>query len=167
MKDSRPGAARAFSLVEVAISTIVIGVMYAAVLNTVAAAKLTQAATADRIRGHELAQQLLTEILLLPYVDPQDNSEFGPASAEAAASRGQFDDVDDYHRYSESPPKHSDGSDMADLAGWSRTVTVIRANTNDLTAAATIETGAKRITVQVLRGTKVVAEAAALRTNVD
>ncbi len=155
-----------FSLVEVAISIVIISVMYAAVLNTVAAARVTQSATTDQVRGHELAHELLAEIALLPYVDPQDASEFGPGSVERAAGRVQFDDVDDYHQYTESPPKFADGTAMSDLAGWGRAVTVERVSASNL-AATNVETGAKLITVQVLRGSKIVASASVLRTNVD
>ena len=157
---------RGFSLVEVAISIVIISVMYAAVLSTVAAARVTQVATTDQVRGHELAHELLAEIALLPYVDPQDASEFGPGSVEGAVGRVQFDDVDDYHKYTESPPKFADGTAMSGLAGWSRAVTVERVHASNL-AATNTETGAKLITVQVLRGSKTVAIASVLRTNVD
>lgn len=157
---------RGFSLVEVAISIVIISVMYAAVLNTVAAARVTQIATTDQVRGHELANELIAQIVLLPYVDPQDAGEFGPGSVEGAVGRAQFDDVDDYHKYTESPPMFTDGTAMPDLAGWTRAVTVQRVSASSL-AAGNVETGAKLITVEVLRGSKTVAIAAALRTNVD
>ena len=61
-----------FTLVEAAISIVLVSVMLVAALNTVGAAKLGQQKTAARGRAHLLAQELMSEIMRQDYADPQD-----------------------------------------------------------------------------------------------
>lgn len=67
-----------------------------------------------------LAHSLLQEVLTRQYADPGGGSGFGLDADELASDRSTFDDVDDFHGYSESPPTLADGSaiDGFDDFGW-------------------------------------------------
>ncbi len=74
----------------------------------------------------------------------------GTETGEGTSTRSDFDDVDDYHSWSASPPQSKDGTDLPDYDGWTRSVTVEWVNVNSPGGtAANSETGAKRITVTV------------------
>ncbi len=139
---------RAFSLVEATISVVIVSVMLVAALNTVPAAKLGGRKTADRGKGMLLAQALMSEILVQDYQEPVDTPVFGRES-ESGGDRANYDDVDDYDGWSSSPPEYKDGTQIANLAGWKRSVAVVWVNATDLSVTSGSETGVKRITVTV------------------
>ena len=61
-----------FTLVEAAISTVLVSGLLVAALNTVGATKLGQQNTAERGHGYLLAQELMSEIMRQDYADPED-----------------------------------------------------------------------------------------------
>ena len=157
---------RAFSLVEVTVSIAIVGVMLVASLHTVGMAKRTQRIMGDQGRGQLLAQQLMSEILTQLYADAVTGfGSFGLEEGEAATGdRSLFDDVDDYDGWSASPPQHQDGTEISELRGWTRSVSVTWVNSLNLSQICGNDTGVKRITVTVRRGDQVVASLVALRT---
>lgn len=158
------GRVRAFSLAETAVSTIVVGVMLVAALNTVGASRVSQRKTGDRTRGMLLAQQMMTEILQQHYEEPGGGG-FGLNGGEAGdGSRSLWDDVDDYDGWSASPPERKNGTVMANFGGWERNVSVDRVKPDDLQSPTGTERGVKRITVIVKRNNVPVASLVAIRT---
>ena len=89
---------RGLSIVEAAISIVLVGVMLVAALNAAGASKLALTKLGDRGRGMLLAQELMTEILAMEYEDsafPEGN--FGRGAAEnATGDRSLYDDVVDF-----------------------------------------------------------------------
>ncbi len=157
-----------FTLIETVVSVGIVGVMYVAALHTVGSARITEAITADNRRGHELAQQLLAEITPLPYWDPVGGGAIlGPGGPEVTGNRSLFNDVDDYHKWSASPPQRKDGGIIAGFDGWTRSVMVEWVDPRNLKSVRSSETNLKRITITVSRGKKVVATMVTLRGNVD
>ncbi len=120
--------------------------MLVATLNAVGAVFRTRLAARQRQQGEVLARELMAEIFKVSYSDPQGGTGFGPDAGETGATRAAFDDVDDYHNYSESPPADKDGNLLPGYNGWSRQVTVQRVEPVSLEPAAT-DTGLMRITV--------------------
>lgn len=156
-------------MIESIMAILIISVMYVAALNTVGASRVSEALIANQRKGHQLAQQLLSEIVMLPYVDPVfDSGALGPSSAEAATGdRSLFNDVDDYHLWTEGPPQNKNGSVMSDLSEWKRAVVVAWVDPSNIEQTRSGETNLKRITVTVsLRG-KTVATLQAIRAKVD
>jgi hypothetical protein len=151
-------------MVEVVASSALIGLMLVAALSTVSASRMGTRKTADHSRGMLLAQQLLEEILAQSYEEPVDPPSFGRESGESAVSRAAFDDVDDYHGWSASPPQYKDGTVAVDLSGWQRSVIVERVKPTDLSQVVFVESGAKRITVRVARDDVDVGSLLAIRT---
>ena len=137
-----------FTLIEAVISMFIVSIMTVAVLNT-----LGSAAVADRMHAAQrcrpaLAMQLMAEVLATRYVDGTD-PVFGPETGEAGTSRANFDDVDDYHGWSSSPPEQRDGTAISGLTGWTRAVTVQYVSPSDVGTVVGANQGLKRITVTV------------------
>jgi len=143
----RACGSRGFTLVEAVISTVIVAVMFVAALNTVGAARVAQHKASLVGRGRMFAESLLAEILQQSYQEPGTTWVFGREAGESDTIRTAYDDVDDYHGWTESPPTAKDGTALPNSASWSRTVTVEWVNALDPTQVSGTETGAKRITV--------------------
>ncbi|MCC6661168.1 MAG: type II secretion system protein [Phycisphaerales bacterium] len=142
----------AFTIVEAALSTIVIGVMLVAALNTVGASRASQARNADRSRAVELAGSLMAEITAQAYEDgllPTGN--FGLPLAKVTGDRSRFNDVDDYDAWTETPPRTKSGGVIPGFDAWTRSVRVRWVNPANPDVTSLVDTGAKRITVTVAR----------------
>jgi len=137
----------AFTLVEAVISTIIVSVMLVAALSTAGASRLIQYKVSLSNHGRLLAEQLLAEVVQHDYQDANESIVFGPEADESAATRADFDDVDDYNGWSAGPPVAKEGAELANVTGWQRTVTVQWVDPLDTTQVEASETGAKRITV--------------------
>lgn len=138
-----------FTLVEAVISLIIVATMFVAALNTVGTSRFSQHKSSLSSRGRLLAESLMTEILRLDYLDPDGQSVFGLESGESAGTRADFDDVDDYHGWSSSPPVEKDGTLIPGLTGWKRSVTVEWVGPLDVTQVRVTETNVKRVTVAI------------------
>jgi type II secretory pathway pseudopilin PulG len=152
------------TLVEVVISTIVVALLFVAALRAVSSSKLTQVRTTDRARAHQLAMDLLAEVLTCAYQDPDGLALFGPESDEDITSRGAFDDLDDYHNWTASPPQDKGGTALTEFEGFSRTVEVQWVQPEDLSQTSRTATGVKRITVSVARADYPLASVVAYRS---
>lgn len=147
----RPTPRRAaFTLVEAAISMVIIAVMVVAALETVGAAAKARALTLDRRIGSTLSHDLMAEVLQNAYVEPIDTPNFGRESGESGGSRANYDDVDDYDGWSESPPVTKADATIPGFSGWSRAVTVRQVVPATMTVVgSSTDTGLKQITVTV------------------
>lgn len=158
------GSRTGFTIVEAVISMVIVAVMLTVALNVVGASRLTQQRVSLVNRGHLLADALLSEVLAQDYQEPVDVSVFGRESGEAAASRTNYDDVDDYAGWSSSPPLAKDGTILANSVGWKRTVQVEWVGVSDPGQIEAVETGVKRVTVTAEYGGVPQARLVALRT---
>jgi hypothetical protein len=148
---------------------MIAGIMIVASLNSLGAATRSAMSTGNRAIAVGLADDLMSEILPLPYLDPNGTTTFGPDGSESAGPRSVFDDIDDFNGWNQSPPKNRDGTTIPDRADWRRRVDVVRVTPTNPTVATSGSTdaGAKRIRVVIeYRGT-VLAEQFAIRTNVQ
>ncbi|MCH8030680.1 MAG: LamG domain-containing protein [Bacteroidetes bacterium] len=88
----------------------------------------------------------------------------GLETGEDTGDRSRFDDIDDYHGWSASPPQEKDGTTMSHLTGWEREVVVLYVQDDDPAKDVAKDEGAKLITVTVKHDDVLVAELEALRT---
>jgi hypothetical protein len=170
------------TLFESVISVVIVGLMLVAALNTVGAARLGRYKMNLRRQGHLLAASLMSEILQQEYLEP-DYTEgqsltfdaggilqlppgvsLGPDDGETDGTRKAFDDVDDYHGWSASPPADKQGTVIPGLNGWARSVKVALANPADLSLPALKDRGAKQIVVTVTNDGATVAELVAVKS---
>ena len=139
---------RGTSLIEVAVSTLIVGLLLVAATRTVGAVFRTQAATANLYDGTALCKELLTEIMQSYYEDPEDPG--GPIAleiGEVVGTRQDWDDVDDYDNLVETPPVDRQGNPIAGYNGWTRAVSVDYVNANDPENPVGTDEGLKRIIV--------------------
>ena len=137
----RPSGAKGFTLLEVIVAIVIIGVGLAGVLSVFNANVQHSADPVVRKQLMAVAEEMLEEIALRPYAGPSKETDAG-------CGRSTFDDISDYHLY---PANHQvcdvEGVPIAALAGYTLDVTVTDAALNGVTAA-------KRIAVQVARGSE-------------
>jgi len=142
-------ARRAFTLVEAILAIVIVSVMAVAILYTFGSGAKGRSVQTAAAVADGLAARLLSEIIQTRYSNPDGPNTFGPETAEINGTRSAFDDVDDYHGWTESPPKKKDGSTLPGLTGWQRSVTVENVDPATLAPAGATDTGLKRITVTV------------------
>lgn len=156
---------RAFSLVEAALSVLLVGGLVVAATDGVGRVAQARLAAAQQERGVALAQRLMSEILALPFADASaGNTLIGrDGGAEAIADRSTLNDVDDADGLDESPLKDWSGDVINDTSGWRWTATVTWVDPSTLARSLT-QTGVKRVSVTVYRGARKVTTLDALRT---
>jgi hypothetical protein len=134
-------------------STFLVGMVLVTATATSGTSMRMQTKAAERAKAGYLAHALIGEMLELSYMQPgQTSSPIGLDTGESATSRANYNDVDDYNGWNDSPPQNKDGSVMSDLANWSRRVVVEWVSPATLTQASpgsSTETGMKRLTVTV------------------
>lgn len=154
---------RALTIIEVTVSMLVVSSMLVASLYAVAASRMTTTKGRDRMTAGALADDLLGFIYALPYSSPS-GSILGIELGDIVGNKTTFDDVDDFHNWSESPPTTSAGVAIAGLTGWERTVTVEWVTLADPSVVQGTESGLKRITVVARKNGVELARRSALRT---
>lgn len=140
---------RGISLVEVMISTLLVGLVLSASLTTVGNAVSLRGQTLEYQTGPALARSLMIEVLQQAYTDPESpDGPIGLETGELSTTRSGFDDVDDFNGWNTNSPERDDGSALGYGTGWQRNVTVSFV-TPDTMAASIPDTGLKQITVTV------------------
>ncbi len=155
---------RGLSLIEVVVSTLIVGVLLVAALNTLGAVFRSQRLIATRLTGPGLAYELMGEILSLPYEDPENPGGWQGDSGESGGDRADFDDVDDYDDWSASDPEDKDGVEHPGYVGWERTVQVKWVRVNAIATTSFSDSGLKLITVTVTDPDGVATQIRALRS---
>jgi len=147
--DNIPRARRkGLTLIEGMVSTVIVSTMLVMVLNTLGSSVRGKEIRQAKSRGPTLAQQLMAEILQANYKDADETPVFGREASETGTTRSSFDDVDDYHNWS-SAPEEKDGTAIANLSGWNRSVTVQYVQPSSPTTVSSSDQGIKRITITV------------------
>jgi type II secretory pathway pseudopilin PulG len=167
MTYSQRNTRRALTLVEVVASTMIVGLMAVATLNSLGAATRSADSIGNRAVAAGLADELMAEIVQQPYRDPGGSSVFGREGGEAASPRSVFDDVDDYDGWNASPPQYRDGTVIPDRANWRQRVEVVRTLPANPVQTSNTEQGAKRIRVIIQFKNETLVTLDALRTDAD
>jgi prepilin-type N-terminal cleavage/methylation domain-containing protein len=113
---------RGFTLTEAMMAVVVLGIAVASLLLPFISGAAVRAEGVNRTLAARLASDLMEQILRLPFHDPNDETSYslGPES-------GDFDNIDDYHGYTEpqGQVKDADGAFFTDsaYANFSRSVT--------------------------------------------
>lgn len=149
------------TLIEVAISTVLVGVVLVASLETVGSALRTARSGEDIANGQALAENLLAEVMAMPFEDVDGTPLFGIEADEnnSPSSRSEFDDLDDYDGWSEGPPQLKNGAVVGSLVGWTRSVSV-----NEITDNASDSFGLREAVVTVTNFYGITYQLSALRS---
>jgi len=161
---TRSRAPAGFTMIEAVVSVLIVAVLLTASLYATGAAGTLRYKTADGAIGSFLASGLMGEIMTLAYEDPNKVPVFGLEPGESPATRSNYDDVDDYNGWTESPPADRNGVALPGLSGWQRSVKVEWVMASDPNQVSMVETGAKRVTVTVKHGSIPVGTYVAVRT---
>lgn len=155
---SRHSTHRAFTLIEVTLATLMVGLLLVAAMKVVGQATSGQVLNGERNQAALLAGWLMAEIVELPYAEPVQSPVFGPEPGETTGgTRAAFDDVDDYHGWSASPPVDKQGTPLANGTGYTTSVTVDYVHPDNLNNAQVSDLGVKRVRVTVSRAGKILA----------
>lgn len=153
------------TIVEVMVSSLLVGLVLVASLNTLGSVSITRRNAISLQVGPCLANDMMSEIMQKAYADPEiPNSPIGLDSSESAGLRGTFDDIDDYNGWSQLNPLREDGSALGYAAGWKREVSVEHVVVDTL-ASSSGSTGLKRIIVAVTSPDSVTTTQEALRSS--
>jgi len=158
-------AMRGFTIAEVCVSVLIVGMMLAAAAQTLGQSSTLQFHISERTRAKQLARALLAEILQQTYVETVGTPTFGP---EAGETRATYDDVDDYNGLSETSPISKAGASLnvPFSSTWKRTVNVVWANPSTLAVASPqVDTGVKLITVNVYHKNVLITSLSAVKGN--
>lgn len=142
--------ARGMTLVEVAVSTIIVGVMMTAALSAVAASAKERAAMANAATAQALGEALMSEIDQVPC------GSGAIAVSLGSSNRSAFDDVGDFSGLSDSPPKERDGTAISGVSGFARSVSVTNVSPTTL-ASGSPTSGFRKVVVTVTYNGKVAA----------
>src|SRR6476620_7231059 len=138
---------RGLTLIEVVAATMIVGLMAVAALNALAAATKSSNSIGNRAVAAGLADELMSEIMMQSYSDPDGSPVFGHESGESTNVRSAFDDVDD--GWNASPPQYRDGTTIPDRTDWRQRVTVTYVTPTNPTTISATDQGAKRIHVTI------------------
>lgn len=150
-------------------STTLVGLVLVTATATSGTSVRMQTKASVRAKAGYLTHALIGEMLELSYMQPgQTSSAIGREAGESATSRANYNDVDDYNGWTDSPPQNKDGSVMPDLTSWSRQVVVEWVSPTILTQpspGSSSETGMKRLTVTVQHNGKTILTRIAVKAN--
>src|SRR6476659_11016996 len=149
MKNHQHNRCRGLTLIEVVAATMIVGLMAVAALNALAAATKSSNSIGNRAVAAGLADELMAEILMQSYSDPDGSPVFGHESGESTTIRSAFDDVDDYDGWNASPPQYRDGTVIPDRTNWRQRVAVTYVVPTNPTQTSASDQGAKRIRVSI------------------
>jgi MSHA pilin protein MshD len=151
-------------MAETVVSTLLVGLVLVGTLQIVAPITRSGSVMADKAIAANLARELSDEISTKYFTSPiQDDVEsMGAGDGE---TRATYDDIDDYHGLSNTPPQLSGGEKIPNLVGWTRTVKVVHADLDDPTLESGSYTGLKRVTVSVSKDGTLLAQTVTLHTH--
>ncbi|MCA9643189.1 MAG: hypothetical protein KC492_20970 [Myxococcales bacterium] len=138
----------AITLTEVVLSIPLIGLVMVGAMTSTGAVLRTWNDARDNQQALSLAQQLMAEVLQQPYKEAGSTS-IGVETGEPGGTRLLWDDVDDYHGWSGSPPKSKSNTPLTGYTGWTRAVSVRYASLANPAQNSGSDEGLKRIVVTV------------------
>lgn len=147
----------AFAYVEILLAAVLISILLVAALSLASNLGRSRLDTLDEEAAQFLALAMIEEIKPLSYADPALGG-FGLGADENTGTRALFDDVDDYHLWSACPPQDKQGTPLDQHADLIRSVEVCYVAANDFTAVVASDEGIKRVTIQIKRGDRLLAE---------
>lgn len=152
-------------MVEVAVCTVLVGTLLVTSLRTVGAVYRYRGENLDEQRAVFLAEVILDRIESLPYHDPDGNSILGREYFEGYFN-SPFDDMNDFHNYTESPPLDSAGQAVTGYSEWSWTVVFQYVDPLTLTQVDS-DQGVMRSTVSLSKNGEIISTIDTLHVNAN
>lgn len=151
-----------FSLVEVLIAVLLVGLAIASLMTANAAFTKANGAGTDLSTAEFLIGQIRELTMLLPVIDPQDElATFGPESGETLAG---YDDLDDFNGATFSPPISAERTTLNEFPAYSQQITVQNVNASNFEqVVANHSSNFVRVTVHVYLNSRQISSASWLR----
>lgn len=106
------------SMLEVIVSLVLVTSIVLVSLNASANMMRNRVLSKQGVSAQQLAGFLLDEISVRDYEDEQGSTTLGLDTGEIASNRSTYDDIDDYHGFSEITPRFRDGTLIPGYANW-------------------------------------------------
>lgn len=132
-----------FTLIEVAVATVIVGLGVVAVLMTSGSTSRVNASGRDLMRGLVLVQEMREWTMSLPFSDPDPGDIGNPPGHDGSDPQVFVDDLDDLMNVTYSPPRDAMGTTIYDMEDWSQTITLTWLNPADL--SQTVSDGASDV----------------------
>ncbi|MHC4618311.1 MAG: hypothetical protein ACYTEQ_11225 [Planctomycetota bacterium] len=140
-----------FSLVEVLLAVIFVGLAIVGLLAASASFTQVNAVGTDLSTAEFLVEQIKELTATLPVVEPNDTGNFGPEEATLA----EYDDLDDFDGANFSPPINARREVLSNFPAFTQEVTVARVErTNFEQVTSDSSSPFVRVTVKVLLNSK-------------
>ncbi len=155
----------AFTLVEVLVAVMLVGLAIACLLAASSSFTSTNAAGMDLSTAEFLTEQIRELTALLPAIDPNTGTDlFGPEEAALA----DYDDLDDFDGASFSPPINANRQPLDNFAAFSQQVAVENVNPADFEQVVGDHTSDfVRVTVKVCLNAREITSTRWLRASLD
>jgi len=154
----RPPACGGFSYVEVLLSAVIISVLLVSALKLFGNLGSSAQRVVDNDVAESLALEMIEEIKKTAYRDPIVVNEFGPGGDETGANRVKFDDVDDYHNQTDSPPVCKDGTSAGAYPNFTRSVKVSFVAANNFAQQVALDQGFKEVVITISANNRTLVE---------
>ncbi|MHC4104862.1 MAG: type IV pilus modification PilV family protein [Planctomycetota bacterium] len=155
-----------FSLIEVLVAVILVGLAIASLVAANSSFTRTNAAGLNLSTAEFLTEQIRELAAMLPVIDPNTGTDlpFGPEEATLA----DYDDLDDFDGASFSPPINADREVLNDFAAFTQEVTVENVNDADFEQVVGDHTSNfVRVSVTVFLNSREISSTSWLRANLD
>jgi prepilin-type N-terminal cleavage/methylation domain-containing protein len=163
MKMVAANGRKGFSLFEVLVAVVLVGLSITALVMAGNSFTMANGAGADLSTAEFLIEQIRELTMLLPVSDPGSVqwTNFGPEESTLSG----YDDVDDFNDVTFSPPIDAGRVTLSGFTGFSQRVTVQKVDRSDFdtVVAKTDTTDFVRVTVDVLRNGSVISSASWIR----
>lgn len=145
-----PGVAcRAFSMIEATVCVVLVGILLAGSLAAAGNSARDRLRTSESSLATTLALDLAEEIAGKGYGSTTGGTI--PTTTHTGP-RAILTTIDQYNGLTESPPKDPSGMTIPRTTGWTRNAAVTRVTAADPGVSTTQETGVKRVTITISRG---------------
>ena len=121
-----------FTLIDVLVATSLISIGVVAILSASASGTRVTDACRKRTEAVFLAQEIREWTLRLPFSDPDEADAGNPPGPDGSDPQSFVDDLDDLMDVTFNPPRDGQGSPLADMTGWSETITLTWRSESDL-----------------------------------
>ena len=158
---------RGFSLIEVLIATVLVGMAIAALVAANGSFSMANVAGADLSTAEFLVEQIRELTTLLPVVDPGVTTwtVLGPEAGESLVNYDDVDDWDGFDSLSLGGPINAQRGTLPALATFRQQVTVQKLNPSDFDQTQADASGSNfvRITVTILQNGRPISSASWIR----
>ena len=121
-----------FTLIEALVAAGIVGLGLTALLTAVMSGTQANAAGRRLTQAALLAREIREWTLKLPFSDLDPGDQGNPPGSDGTSPQVFVDDLDDLMGVTYDPPRDGQGYPVADMAGWSQTMTLTWREPTDL-----------------------------------